>query len=140
MKICRICGEEKPTIQFNFRVVGGKRQNHCKMCQKEISRRSYLKHRDRVLARTKKKNAARREMLKEILKAHKNGAACKICGEDDPVTFDFHHRDPSKKAFNICDAVKRCVQKKALLAELAKCIILCANCHRKVNQGKVALA
>ena len=58
------------------------------------------------------------------------GGACKHCGGCFPISvFEFHHVDPSEKDFAISggghtrsmDAVK---------AELDKCIMLCANCHR----------
>ena len=52
---------------------------------------------------------------------------------DDPIhyqTFDFHHLDPSTKLNNVS---KLCMDKRKdsiILAEIEKCILLCANCHR----------
>jgi len=44
--------------------------------------------------------------------------------------FDFDHRDPSQKQFNICDAVKQNLDVDVIRAEMDKCDLLCANCHR----------
>lgn len=58
------------------------------------------------------------------------GGACKDCGLiDDPVVYDFHHLDPSKKELAFGDSINRSFE--SLKTELDKCVCLCANCHRK---------
>ncbi len=52
---------------------------------------------------------------------------CSRCGMDEKVCLDFHHRDPKTKKYTIGSRLSV----KTLLIELAKCDILCANCHRK---------
>lgn len=60
------------------------------------------------------------------------GGKCRICGYDRcPAAFDFHHVDPMGKDFNISAATS---WEKAK-TELAKCELLCANCHREVHDG-----
>ena len=63
------------------------------------------------------------------------GAACAGCGRGGhPSIFDFHHLDAREKAFGIGqDGIPRRWSKVA--AELAKCVMLCANCHREVHAG-----
>ena len=58
---------------------------------------------------------------------------CLICGEKETCCLDFHHIDPSKKVFNV--SLRNRVSNEKLEEELSKCIILCANCHRKVHAG-----
>jgi hypothetical protein len=58
------------------------------------------------------------------------------CGESDPVCLDFHHRDPSIKSFEIARGVK-CRSLEAVQAEIAKCDVVCANCHRKRHAKEV---
>jgi hypothetical protein len=41
----------------------------------------------------------------------------------------FHHRDPLEKKFMLSVAATAGRSRKALLEEMAKCIVLCANCH-----------
>lgn len=53
---------------------------------------------------------------------------CIRCGESHPACLQFHHRDPSTKLFAITRWSKSALK---LRAEIAKCDILCANCHFK---------
>jgi hypothetical protein len=43
----------------------------------------------------------------------------------------FHHADPETKETTVAEAVRRGFGRKRLLAEIAKCEVLCANCHAK---------
>lgn len=63
------------------------------------------------------------------------GGACQGCGIRGPgAIFDFHHRDAGEKDFGIGqDGIPRSWPK--VVAELAKCVMLCANCHREVHAG-----
>jgi hypothetical protein len=62
---------------------------------------------------------------------YKSTLACARCGENHPATFDFHHvkRDPSNIKIHRLLGDGRF--KKALQEAMEKCIVLCANCHRK---------
>jgi hypothetical protein len=46
---------------------------------------------------------------------------------------DFHHRDEDFKEHKICDMVHRGFTLAKILAEIAKCDVLCANCHRRFH-------
>jgi hypothetical protein len=61
----------------------------------------------------------------------KSELACERCGENHPACLGFHHADPSAKETTVAEAVKRGFGRKRLLAEIAKCEVLCANCHAK---------
>lgn len=61
--------------------------------------------------------------LKSILK-------CNNCIENDPVCLEFHHLNPIEKEGNI-SILARKYSFKRLQKEIDKCIVLCANCHRK---------
>ena len=62
------------------------------------------------------------------------GPTCGLCDlAGPPSLFDFHHRDAAEKAFGVSDGIPRRWQK--VVAELAKCVMLCANCHREVHAG-----
>jgi 5-methylcytosine-specific restriction endonuclease McrA len=53
---------------------------------------------------------------------------CSDCGERDPVVLEFDHvRD---KRFSIGAEIAR-QPWQALLDEMAKCDVVCANCHRR---------
>jgi transposase-like protein len=63
------------------------------------------------------------------------GGACFLCGYDRcPAALQFHHVDPSEKAFQIsANGVTRGLA--AAREEAAKCVLLCANCHAEVERG-----
>ena len=56
---------------------------------------------------------------------------CKRCGEDSPECLHFHHRDPEHKELELSNAIGRGWSRDRILAEVAKCDVLCANCHMK---------
>mgnify|MGYP002336179890 CR=1 FL=1 len=63
------------------------------------------------------------------------GGRCGGCGAAPiAAALEFHHVDPGGKDFAISsDGVPR--PWSAIVAELAKCVMLCANCHREVHAG-----
>ena len=82
--------------------------------------------RDAANSRWEKKNV-------DFFKEFKQGLACERCGEREPFCLEFHHKDPSQKDFDVSTAVRR-FSRKRLMEEIDKCLILCANCHRKEHR------
>lgn len=77
-------------------------------------------------------HARRRDEVRKQLDALL-AQGCTRCSESDPSCLDFHHaRGP--KLFNIPEAVHRTYGRKKLQEELDKCVVLCANCHRKEHR------
>ncbi len=77
-----------------------------------------------------------RKREQEILdwyRTYKRTLSCSKCPESDWRCVEFHHRDPSKKEFNICLMARRGISVKTILKEMSKCDVLCANCHRKIT-------
>ena len=60
----------------------------------------------------------------------KTKRGCLYCKETNPVCLEFHHRDPASKSFTIGQAVSGGVKYALLNAEIAKCDVICGNCHR----------
>lgn len=68
------------------------------------------------------------------------GGKCCLCGFDKyPEALEFHHINPDEKEFAIngSNAVTRALDKQ--LAELRKCILVCANCHRGIHSGYLTI-
>ena len=63
------------------------------------------------------------------------GSRCQGCGSAVPMAaFEFHHLDAGTKEFAIsADGIPR--RWELIVAELGKCALLCANCHREVHAG-----
>jgi DNA-binding CsgD family transcriptional regulator/5-methylcytosine-specific restriction endonuclease McrA len=67
------------------------------------------------------------------------GGKCVLCGYDEfPGALQFHHLDPKQKAFGLAmRGLTRSIEE--LRREAAKCVLLCANCHAKVEWGSAEL-
>ena len=88
-------------------------------------RRWYRKNSRRKMAWQRR----RREELRVWWRQLKATKACEVCGERAPECLHFHHHDPTTKEFDLGAALGK--SKKRILAEIAKCRVLCANCHQK---------
>lgn len=87
----------------------------------------------------RQKNADKvRDRLRDNQRARivkfKAGRPCKVCGETHPAALDFHHRNPDEKRFSVSRAiVQRDIPDEEIWAEIAKCDVLCRNCHAKLH-------
>ena len=98
----------------------------------EYRRNWYQKNLISERTRLRASNKKRQAELFIWLTEYKANQSCK-CGEKDPACLDFHHRNPDDKKFDISSAVKRGCSKGRILEEIAKCDVLCSNCHRKLH-------
>lgn len=62
------------------------------------------------------------------------GGECKSCGikatKENIAIFDFHHRNPDEKEFNLGQNTIGNIAFERVKKEAKKCDILCSNCHR----------
>lgn len=75
-----------------------------------------------------------RKSRRAWLDAQKVGCGCLRCGESDPACLDFHHRDPKQKLLSLAEVGGRSWAIAKMQAEIAKCDLICANCHRKEHR------
>jgi 5-methylcytosine-specific restriction endonuclease McrA len=78
--------------------------------------------------------AKRRRKVKSMSIEYKGGK-CLLCGYNKfQGALELHHIESDKKEFGISDKgyTRSWVKVKA---ELDKCVLLCANCHREVGAG-----
>jgi len=60
------------------------------------------------------------------------GGCCEVCGYSKCLgALEFHHRNPNQKDFRVSN---RKFSWKRVWRELAKCSLLCANCHREEHE------
>lgn len=64
------------------------------------------------------------------LEDYKRDKKCIKCGFNHPAALDFHHRNPADKKYLVPYLASHNFSKEKILEEIAKCDILCANCHR----------
>jgi len=132
MKLCPRCGEEKPLDDFptrkDSRRKGDSVQAYCRSCYTVYWREYY--HRDKLGHNRRAKR--REDAIRAFVRAAKD-KPCADCENRFPYyVMEFDHREGEEKCFNIADMNdRRGVSKMRLIAELAKCDVVCANCHRE---------
>ena len=95
------------------------------------NRREYFKQYYRDNPTYFKERARRREQeIQEFIQQQKVNLSCKHCGNTDIRVLDFHHVDKSSKEITIAKITYRGWSNERILQEIAKCDVLCANCHR----------
>jgi len=86
-------------------------------------------YRDKTTVRNRDKRW--REKNKSKLFQLKLSVCCSLCDEKHPAALDFHHQDKEKKFLEVGRMVRLGYGAERVKSEIAKCIVLCANCHRK---------
>ncbi len=114
MPVCKYCNTERPADAFEVcRMVKGKtyRRLRCQRCKR---------------VKTNERRAALRLWLTE----YKRALRCSTCGFADYRALEFHHPDGQDKDFNVGDMIRCGYSRETMLHEIAKCIVLCSNCHQ----------
>ncbi len=137
LKICNKCGVEKPISEFVHK--HGKAYNPCQVCKNTRNRELYKQRTSRSperRAQIRKAVKQWRNKRKDALDISKRATPCYDCGIQYPhYVMDFDHRDPKTKEFNVSGAFRRGMSNKRLEAEIAKCDLVCSNCHRERTFG-----
>lgn len=128
-KICCACGKEKSTDYFGtYSKNKDGLQSKCKDCKREYDNTYYADKPGRsqqVKDGRKRREFNNQKFVWDYLYMH----PCVDCGEDDPVVLEFDHL--GDKLYNVSEMYK--YNRKLLEAEIAKCEVRCANCHRKIT-------
>jgi len=118
-RVCHRCKVEQPIDQFYVEAEarasarrGKKTKQPCRTCNQRYQ-------------------AERRAPRQAIVDKIKAESGCMDCGLHPkyPQVLEFDHRPDEKKLFHISDRMTNGTIED-LLAEIAKCDIVCANCHR----------
>lgn len=118
-KKCKKCGIEKDESEFYHFYQKSKKDKSKKW--------EYL---DSICKKCRAKYSDERRRNVKIKAIEYLGGKCADCGvEDDPCIYDFHHLDPNEKEISF--GSKRSRSFESIKSELDKCVLLCANCHRK---------
>lgn len=93
--------------------------------QREAKRRWYQDNKQVYTDRNRLRYEEKARRLRKL-----KSRPCMDCGGTfPPIVMDFDHRDGMTKMGNISNLIKRWSWER-LLAEVAKCDLICANCHR----------
>jgi len=121
LKMCAKCGHVKSMEDF-FKQSSSRdgRGSYCKDCMGEYQRERLDKE---VGDEPSSLLANRLVVVTALMKG------CSECGGDDIETLHFHHRDPGEKERSVSLLISGSTHR--LVAEIKKCVVLCANCHSK---------
>jgi hypothetical protein len=153
-KKCKKC--EKVKLEEEFYKRGKYLSSYCKECEKEKAIKWYRSNRDRSLAykknwylsnldKCRKWERDNREKRAGYTRASaKKGRAfvdnlkdnpCMDCGiKYPPYIMQFDHVRGTKK-YNV--SLTLCHSKKSILEEVAKCDLVCANCHAERTYQRI---
>lgn len=140
---CRKCGNyfsSRIKIDGKHRVLGNRK--YCLSCS------PFGRHNTRPLPRSVQNlsgkqlavvyNRNRRESIKRRMVDLKGGK-CQACGYSRcHAALDFHHRDSATKMFPLSLAYSK--NWELVLLELAKCDLVCRNCHAEIETKQLSLA
>ena len=113
----------KPLSEFHRRGQGF--QSWCKECRKGYDRAYWETHRE--LGRAQKR--IRRIAIRAWHRSLKEGRPCADCGGTfHPAAMTFDHRPGTEKREPV-SSLARGFSRRTILAEIAKCDLVCANCH-----------
>ena len=94
----------------------------------------YARNKQRTAERRRAQRKQRRLMLVAWYAELKSQLVCQRCGEDHPACIQFHHADARTKECTVAEAIRRGFGRDRVLREIAKCTVLCANCHFKLHE------
>ena len=85
----------------------------------------------------RKKEQRRRQRNIRLVGGLKANAKCMDCGVEGlpAYCYDYDHRDPRTKRASVSQLVNQSKGIQRILLEIAKCDLVCANCHRIRNWG-----
>jgi hypothetical protein len=133
MKLCSKCDLTKELEEFPPRKDSKDgRHSYCRKCMRKIMNEAYAENPEIF----KKRVLTQKQKLRSLVKEIKSKSKCHFCPENTMICLDFHHLDPTNKKSSIA-ALVNAKNEEALKEEIKKCILLCANCHRKFHVGLI---
>lgn len=143
-KICSSCGESKGRMEFNKNK--GKfdgLQHDCRACQRSKARVRYESDPSKQIEANNVRRKRNRAENRAKVIAIKEGTPCADCNTHHPsFVMDFDHVR-GEKAGLVSEMVAAGVPWAKIEAEIAKCDLVCSNCHRYrtfSREGKIRVS
>lgn len=124
-----MCRGSKPVSEFAWRRIKlGQHDSYCRQCRSVYKKRHYRKNKARYAAQAAESKGRIKTLRTEWLLDYFMLHPCVDCGESDPVVLELDHL--GDKRFDINYALYH-RSWSDFLAEIAKCEVVCVNCHRR---------
>lgn len=124
---CRVCEKQKKPSAFpedKRRALG--RSGRCTKCRNTRRKQSLELDNKRLRKRRREGTKRNKDYIWGVLREN----ACVDCGEDDPLVLEFDHQRDKKHSVSYL-LRHGTTPLKDIKAEVAKCVVRCANCHRR---------
>jgi len=129
MKVCTSCNQAKPLDAFYFIKSRNRHLHKCIVCKQQYDK-SYWQLTGTKRRSQKKKNISQiRDRNTRYILSYLREHPCVLCLETDPLVLEFDHINPSLKEANVSELLSYSIER--IEVEIAKCRVLCANCHRR---------
>lgn len=130
-KICTDCNQERDALQdFAWKDrERGIRNTRCRYCQSIRSKQHYEQNKQKYNERARIREVLVIEDNQRKLVEYFSCHPCVDCGQTDIRVLDFDHVK-GKKSNDISKMISIGCSWSTIEAEIAKCEVRCANCHR----------
>lgn len=125
MIYCKFCELDKEESDFYTKSA------RCKSCHREYNKKHYTDNKQYYVDKARRNTGASLRKIYTFLLEYFTEHPCLDCGETDPRVLEFDHINPAKKLANVSDLIHSGKSLKIIQEEIAKCQVLCANCHRR---------
>ncbi len=133
---CKKCQEWKDEEEFDWRWKDKEiRQNVCRSCRSGENSAWYEGHKEEQKDRSRKHKQGAIDEAQYYIYDYLSYSKCEECGEYDFAVLTFHHVRGIKK-MDVSQMAAQGYSIKAIKAEIAKCIVLCFNCHARAENEK----
>lgn len=131
-KYCLLCS---PFGKHNTRKVHINAEHRiCTVCNREFTYTRHQGHRYNICGSCCQ--VTHRKKVQKKAREYKGGK-CVVCGYNKcGRALEFHHVDPKQKNFGISTEGHK-KSWEVLKKELDKCVLVCANCHREIEDGLI---
>ena len=129
-KKCSKCGSRKATDRFCKKTAAKDGlQPACKDCMNVAYNKCRKKKQGHYQALQRKRCNANTALMRQW----KHDRGCFVCGETFAQCLELHHIDPTQKDYDPSEMTGHSFE--SFLREAEKCLLLCANCHRKAHNN-----
>ena len=107
----------------------GQKQSRCRPCRRAYDREYHANRSDSEKLRKASLQTQRYKKNLQWVRDVKAQKRCVDCGTRDYRVLHFDHLPEYEKVISIADALRRGYSQKKIMDEMAKCEVVCANCH-----------
>ena len=128
MATCARCKQMLAVSEFHLGP--RKRDSYCRPCRRSYEREHYAKNREKYKKKRLKNSRKQRERNRSFVNSQKRGKPCLDCGGVFHFSCMEYDHVSGDKVKCINSMVQSAFSIKMIKAEMDKCELVCANCHR----------